>query len=100
MDCTYTCMYPPRTPHRYIPKSSKKHRMIENCSIVDIALDADDLEALSGLTTFVVSCVVGSGNGAGEGCGVPRLFDSQMLRVLLLMLRLMHACGAGKCTSY
>ena len=42
---------------RYIPKSSKKHRMVENAAVVDIALDAEDLAALDGLTTFVRSFV-------------------------------------------
>ncbi len=37
----------------YIPKSSKKHRMVENASVVDITLDAEDLAALDLLTTCV-----------------------------------------------
>lgn len=38
----------------YIPKSSKKHRMIENATVTDIKLDADDLQSLEGLTTCVL----------------------------------------------
>jgi diketogulonate reductase-like aldo/keto reductase len=35
----------------YVPKSEKKHRMIENAMVFDFALDEGDLLALSALTT-------------------------------------------------
>eukprot|EP00935_MAST-01C_sp_MAST-1C-sp1_P000499 g499.t1 len=35
----------------YVPKSEKKHRMIENAMVFDFALDAEDMAALNTLTT-------------------------------------------------